>query len=135
MIELAKKNNPTARFAVMDSRNIAELEDKYDGIVCGFCIPYLSKADSDRLIANCSGLLKQGGLLYISFVEGDYHKSGFQTGSSGDRTYFYYHNLEVLTQQLQESYFEDIRVLKVEYKRTEGTGDTHTIVTAKRKAI
>jgi trans-aconitate methyltransferase len=42
MIELAKKNNPTAKFAVMDSRQINRLETKYDGIIGGFCLPYLS---------------------------------------------------------------------------------------------
>jgi trans-aconitate methyltransferase len=43
MIELAKKNNPTASFAIMDSRHISDLETKYDRIVCGFCLPYLSQ--------------------------------------------------------------------------------------------
>lgn len=42
MIELAKKNNPTAYFDVMDSRHIGELTDSYDAIICGFCLPYLS---------------------------------------------------------------------------------------------
>ncbi|TCV19528.1 hypothetical protein EDC17_100450 [Sphingobacterium alimentarium] len=42
MIELAKKNNPTAHFDVMDSRHIGELTDSYDAIICGFCLPYLS---------------------------------------------------------------------------------------------
>ena len=39
MIELAKMNNPTASFAIMDCRQIDELETKYEGIVCGFCYP------------------------------------------------------------------------------------------------
>ena len=45
MIELAKKNNPTADFKVLDSRNIDKLKIEYDGIIAGFCIPYLSKVD------------------------------------------------------------------------------------------
>lgn len=31
MIELAKKNNPTAKFSIMDSRKIDEIQEKYDG--------------------------------------------------------------------------------------------------------
>lgn len=36
MIVLAKKNNPTAEFQVMDARHIHQLSQKYDGIICGF---------------------------------------------------------------------------------------------------
>ncbi|MBP8669619.1 MAG: class I SAM-dependent methyltransferase, partial [Bacteroidia bacterium] len=64
MIELAEKNNPTAKFAVMDSRQIDELKTNYDGIVCGFCLPYLSQTDSQKLIADCYNLLNENGLTY-----------------------------------------------------------------------
>ena len=57
MIELAKINNPKANFAVMDSRNISEIETKYDAIVCGFCLPYLSETDSQKLIFEANYLL------------------------------------------------------------------------------
>jgi len=50
MIELAKKNNPSASFAIMDSRQISNIETKYDGIICGFCLPYLSHSDSKKFI-------------------------------------------------------------------------------------
>lgn len=134
MIELAKKNNPTARFAVMDSRQIAALETKYDGIVCGFCLPYLSYGDCTKLIEDSYRLLTDNGLIYLSFVEGDQAMSGFKTGSTGDRAYFYYHNLEALKQQLTACSFEDIAVARVEYKRTESDNEIHTILTAKKKA-
>lgn len=60
--------------------------------------------------------------------------SDFKTGSSGDRTYFYYHNLETLKQLLDEAGFEGIAITKVEYRRTENDSEVHTIVTAKKKA-
>src|SRR5690606_6951405 len=46
MIELAKRNNPTARFAVMDSRQMFTLHTQFDGIVAGFCLPYLSPTEA-----------------------------------------------------------------------------------------
>ena len=133
MIELAKNNNPTASFGIMDSRYIDEIKSKYDGIICGFCLPYLSQKDSRKLIADCYNLLNENGLIYISFVEGDPGKSDFQTGSSGDRTYFYFYNLDDLTKQLQKNNFEKIKVFKVEYKKDENEFDTHTILTANKK--
>lgn len=133
MIELAKANNPTANFAVMDSRKIDETDLKYDGIICGFCLPYLSQTDCRKLIADSYKLLNENGLLYLSFVEGEPSKSEFQVGSSGDRVYFYYHNLNDLKTQLIESKFGELQTFKVEYKKSETEIDTHTVLTAKKK--
>jgi len=133
MIELAKKNNPTASFATMDSRKIDKIETKYDGIVCGFCLPYLSNSDSYKFINDCHNLLNDEGLIYLSFVKGDYSKSDFQVGSNGDRSYFYYHTLNDLNTQLAENNFEEDIIFNVEYKKTENDIDIHTIIIAKKK--
>ena len=132
MIELAQKNNPSANFATMDSRQIGKLNKKYDGIVCGFCLPYLSQKDSIKLISDCNKLLNENGILYLSFVEGDPNKSDYQIGSSGDRTYFYFHSLAQLNEQLDKNRFTDIKVFNVEYKRTKNQNEKHTILTAKK---
>ena len=134
MIELAKANNPTASFQVMDIRQIDQIESKFDGIVCGFCLPYLSETDCQKLIVDSYNLLDNDGMLYISFVEGDPTDSGFQTSSSGDRAYFYYHSLEKLNSLLIENHFQEIQIQKVEYKRSEDQSEVHTIITAKRKS-
>jgi len=134
MIELASRNNPKAHFAVMDNREIAAIKTKYDAIVCGFCLPYLSLADSRKLISDCYDLLNENGLVYMSFVEGDPGRSDFQTGSDGDRIYFYFYNLEDLKTQFVRNNFEELQVFKVEYKKSETQNDIHTIVTAKKKS-
>jgi 2-polyprenyl-3-methyl-5-hydroxy-6-metoxy-1,4-benzoquinol methylase len=133
MIELAQINNPKASFAVFDSRNLEQITTKFDGIVCGFCLPYLSPADILKLIYDCSNLLNKNGFIYISFVEGDPNKSGFQAGSSGDRTYFNFYKLSELKQQISENDFEEIQIFKVAYKKTAMETEMHTILTAKKK--
>jgi SAM-dependent methyltransferase len=133
MIELAKNNNPTASFAIMDCRNIDNITTKYNGIVCGFCLPYLSHTDSHKFIKDCYNLLNEDGLIYISFVEGDPNKSDFQIASSGDRSYFYFHNLDHLKTKLIESQFDEFNIFKVEYKRSESESEIHTILTARKK--
>lgn len=135
MIELAKKNNPTARFDIMDGREISNLNTKYDGIVCGFCLPYLSQNDSERLILDCYYLLHEDGLIYLSFVEGDPSKSSFQVGSSGDKIYFYFHTLDHLKRQLNKNHFSELKIFKVEYQKTETEKDVHTILIAKKKRL
>lgn len=132
MVELAKKNNPNARFEIMDSRRIDEIKTRFDGIVCGFCLPYLSQIDSRKLIFDCFNLLNVNGLLYISFVEGDPVKSGFQISSTGDRSYFYYHTLDDLTNQLIEKKFDNLKISRVEYNKPENIKEIHTIVIAKK---
>ena len=103
MIDLARLNIPRADFEVMDCRNIDRLDRLFDAIMCGFCIPYLSKEDCDKLIKDCTNLLNQSGLVYISTMEDDYSKSGFETTSfSGEnRVFIYYHQADYLTYCLQ----------------------------------
>ncbi|MFD0939381.1 class I SAM-dependent methyltransferase [Pedobacter boryungensis] len=132
MIELARKNNPQADFAVMDSREIKSLSSKYDGIICGFCLPYLSPTESNELILNAYNLLNENGLIYLSFVEGDPDKSDFKVGSGG-RVYFQFHNLDDLKTQLIKTKFAEIETFKVKYKISETDFDIHTILTAKKR--
>ncbi len=133
MIELAKKNNPTGNFSVMDSREISEIKTKFDGIICGFCLPYLSESDCEKLIYDSYNLLNKNGLIYLSFVEGLPNESKFQVRSNGDRIYFYYHNLEKLKAKLIDKEFKEIKIFKVDYKKSETEKEIHTILTAKKK--
>jgi 2-polyprenyl-3-methyl-5-hydroxy-6-metoxy-1,4-benzoquinol methylase len=133
MIELATTNNPTASFSVMDCRNISEISEKFDGIICGFCLPYLSNFETKKLIGDSKDLLNDEGFLYLSFVEGDPAKSGFQVASSGDRSYFNYHDLEIIKAQLSENLFDNLKIFKVSFKRSATETEMHTIVTGKRK--
>ena len=75
MIDLAKKNNPKIEVQVLDCRNLKTISNKFDGIICGFTIPYLSKLDCLKLISDCNNLMIEEGTLYVSFVSGEYEKS------------------------------------------------------------
>lgn len=132
MIELAKSNNPSAEYAVMDCRQIKNLNEKYDGIIGGFCLPYLSQTETNELISTSYDLLNDNGLLYLSFVEGDPDKSDFKIGNYG-RVYFYYHTLGNILSQLKRFTFDEIKTFEVQYKISETEFEIHTIVTAKKK--
>jgi len=132
MIELATVNNPSAKFEVMDIRKIDTIKDEFDAIVCGFCLPYLSKKDCSKLIADAKSLLSSKGILYLSFVEGDYDESGFISGSNGNRTYFYYHNLEFIENELALNAFIKTKQIKVAYGKNNGEEETHTILILKK---
>ncbi|WP_194768381.1 class I SAM-dependent DNA methyltransferase [Tamlana sp. I1] len=131
MIALAEKNNPSAKFVVMDTRLIGELTDKYHGIIAGFCLPYLSQHECEMLICNSNTLLYKDGVLYLSFVEGNPKDSNFKSGNAG-RVFFYYHRLQTIEFQLENNGFSVLEIINVPFKTSETTSETHTIIVAKK---
>ena len=133
MVALAKKNNPLAGFEVLDSREIDSLTEKFDAIICGFCIPYLSQTDCEKLIVDCKNLLKKAGILNLSFVAGDYNGSGFIARSSGDKVYFQYHNLDTLEKELKANSFATEEIFLKKYTKADGVEEEHTIILLKKQ--
>jgi len=131
MIDLARQNNPTADFKVMDCREVNCISERFNAIICGFCLPYLSKEDCKKFIKDCSLLLKKDGQFYLSVAEGNYEKSGFQTGSTGDKTYFYYYQEEFLIEELEKNGFVDIELIKKIYPRGKEE-EIHLILMSKK---
>jgi 2-polyprenyl-3-methyl-5-hydroxy-6-metoxy-1,4-benzoquinol methylase len=132
MVHLAEKNNPTARFSIMDARHIDQLNTKFDAIICGFCLPYLSKSDAAKLIEDCAGLLNPGGILYFSAIEGPYERSGYEAGSSGDKTYVYYHPTNNLQEQLDKNGFALQNLIRKSYQKSGGEESIHAIFIARK---
>lgn len=128
MIELAQKNNPNADFKVLDCRDVLKLDRCYDGIIMGFCIPYVTPEDLRQLLADCFQILHPEGVLYISFVAGEAAQSGYKTSNTGSRVYFHYYEKNVLNDLLVQSGFETVLQMEVEYTPTE----MHTIFITKK---
>lgn len=132
MIELAKKNNPTANFAVMDCREIDSIQDTFEGIMIGFCLPYLNPEESNKLVKDCSVLLNKEGVLYISYVAGEESQSGLKTSNTGDSVYFNYHQTEKLQEQLISNGFEITESFEVPYP-TADSSEMHQVICAIKK--
>jgi len=130
MVELAKVNNPTASFYVMDSRKVSGINQQFDAIMCGFCFPYLSKEDVANFIVDARYLLKKGGILYISTMEDDYEKSGFQTSSAGDQVYIHYHQFEYISHHLGANGFNIIEIKRKAFPQEKGLPTTDLFVFA-----
>lgn len=128
MIQLAMANNPNANFKLMDVRQIHQLKFTYDGIIAGFCIPYLSAEETHQLISSAYNLLHSNGVLYLSFVEGDAMQSGFKSNSQGDQVYFHYHQLAVLKADILKLGFKEPQIFMVDFPRSATEKEVHTIM-------
>lgn len=130
MVSLTQQNCPSVKTMVLNSSDINKLNTPFHGIMIGFCLPYISKEDCAKLIKDCAKLLHKNGILYMSFVEGDYEQSGFQSGRTGDRVFFYYHDLKYIQQQLTNVGFSILDVIHKVFNRSETVSETHTILIA-----
>ena len=93
MIEIARMHLPDVDFRLMDVRDILSLPEKFDAVMCSFCLPFLSTMDAQKLIADSAELLNREGVIYICTMEGNESDAGFEaTSFSGEtKIYFNYH--------------------------------------------
>jgi trans-aconitate methyltransferase len=132
MIKLAAINNPEAEFQLMDCRDIDKMNKRHEGVVLGFCLPYLSKEESLQLVNKAAKILTRGGVLYLSTMEDDYSKSGIQKSSSGDEIYMHYHQADYLENAIKESNLKIVSLTRLTYSATDGTPVTDLIIIAQK---
>lgn len=135
MIELARKAIPEVDFRVMDVRDILSIPEKFDAVMCSFCLPFLSKDDAAKLIADCSSLLNPGGLIYLSTMEGDENRAGFEkTSFSGDsEIYFNYHIQSDLQETFEKSGFNVLKLDRQDYQEPDGSVTDDLIFIAEKQ--
>jgi 2-polyprenyl-3-methyl-5-hydroxy-6-metoxy-1,4-benzoquinol methylase len=133
MIDLARLNNPTAEFQLMDCRHLSSLHQQYDAIMCGFCLPYLSAQEAIQLIINAAGLLTAKGVIYISTMEADdKNTSGIKKTSAGNEIYIHYHKADYLTDALVNNGFKIIAHQRIDYPNSENKEATDLVIIANK---
>ncbi len=131
MVELARANNPGAKFDQMDCRKINSLKTTFDAVVCGFCLPYLNEVETRQLIVDIEKLLNKEGILYLSTIEANYNNSTYKKASTGDEVFMHFYS-EKFLRLLMESINLTITYLhRVAIINDEETNDV--IIIAKKK--
>ncbi len=135
MIELARRNNPSVDYILMDCRKIKEIDKTFDAVMCSFCLPSLSEKEVSHLISDIAVIAKAGAVCYFSTMEGDYGKSGFEkTSFSGeDEIFIYYHCEEFLRKEFRVNGFELIEFCRKLYPEADGSFLTDMILIVKKK--
>ncbi len=127
MLELCKEFVPSAQTQVLDARELQKLNGKFDGIIAGFCLPYLSEVEVEKLCFDAHYLLNPYGILYLSFVEGNPSASGFQQNSYGDGMLFYYHDTQKIKTILEKHYVL-IKEFSIDYEHDENNRSVHKVL-------
>lgn len=131
MLALAQANNPGARFMLLDCRALSQLEQKYEGIVAGFVLPYLTRVETRALICAAAGRLLPGGVLYLSTMEDSYRCSGPRRSSAGDEIFMHYYEGRWLRAVLGREGFSLELEERKRYPGSDGTEVTDLLLVAR----
>lgn len=135
MIALAEKNVKTVQFKVMDARNINTLKQSYDGIIAGFCLPYLSQKDGYTFLENSYNLLKKSGVLYVSYIEGNDLNSQYISAAAPNKgqMHMYYHNSHKMLSKLKLIGFEHVETFTEKAEKPSGQTEVYTILILRKQ--
>lgn len=133
MLRLAARNNPGLRCQRLAAHEIGQLTEPFEAVVAGFCLPYLAPAEAAQLTRDAATRLTPGGLCYLSFIEGEAARSGFELASNGQTgAYVYYHPTAAIRADLAAAGFGLLAELRKPYQRANGQQDTHCILLGRR---
>ncbi|MGS0679711.1 class I SAM-dependent methyltransferase [Shewanella sp. 125m-7] len=110
MLKLAKQNNPQVEVMLLDSRELNRLDERFDAIMCGFCLPYLNQLEALALIADAAQRLTANGVIYISTMEGNDQAAREDISSDGDQMFTYFHQGDALLSALEAAGFSIIDI-------------------------
>jgi predicted TPR repeat methyltransferase len=132
MVELAREAVPLAHFAVHDCRHLADLQRRFDGIICAFGLPYLSREEAGGFIRAAGQALDPGGVLYLSTMLGRSEDSGFERCSTGDQVYINYYTEDEVIRSLQGCGFTLLKQRRIPSPSAAPKATTDLIIIAKK---
>jgi ubiquinone/menaquinone biosynthesis C-methylase UbiE len=135
MLKLARLNIRHSEFTRLDMNDLDKLNDRFDCIICGFGLPYLSSTEAAIFIKKAYNLINKEGFLYISSMEGENRKSGFETTSfsNGRKIFINYHKAEEIIKTLVASGFQIIKRFSKKYPEEDGTFSEDFILISKKQ--
>ena len=121
MIKLARKNVPGAEFECQDIRKINFENNQFDMIIAAFCLPYLYNEEAADFIKKTSGFLKNGGILYVSTMEGDGNRFETTSFCRDHEMFFNYYNEDFLLDVFKDNNLNVEHYIRQEYPESDGS--------------
>lgn len=135
MIDLARKNNPGARFLVYDAMLIDQLESRFDAVIIGFLFPYLSIDQVELFLFKVWEKLNENGLVYLSTMEDLYENSRLKSSSTGEEVFMHYYEASFLIRLMEQIGFQIISTHRQPFAVSETESDTDLIIIARKRSF
>ncbi|MEZ4755730.1 MAG: methyltransferase domain-containing protein [Flavobacteriales bacterium] len=132
MVERARQHCPEARFMQQDARQVEPSLGLFNGVVCGFLLPYLSEPDAQAFFHTVNRLLAPQGSFYLSTMEDDPAKSGMKAASSGkyEAIHQQFYQAEQLQQLLRTAGLRTVHMERASYPDARGENVTDLLLLA-----
>ncbi|HVO28738.1 MAG TPA: class I SAM-dependent methyltransferase [Candidatus Paceibacterota bacterium] len=130
MIQIAKREAPSAKFFVMDMSDSPELQrkinKKFDGVFIQAALLHISKDKAFAVLAGLVTILKPGGYLYVAVKGSHPGEKDEAIVKENDYGYEYERFFSYFTKEEIEKYFDDLK-FGICYESPAGPGKTKWI--------
>lgn len=123
LIALAERRAPTARFEVMNMRDVARLTERFDGVYAKASLLHIPRSEACGVLGGLVSVLKPNGLIYIAVKEAKAGKKLEEFKVENDYGYEYTRFFSYFTFADLEAYLNALG-LKVVSKRVKRAGNT-----------
>ena len=115
-----------------DARQVEPSLGLFNGVVCGFLLPYLSEPDAQAFFHTVNRLLAPQGSFYLSTMEDDPAKSGMKAASSGkyEAIHQQFYQAEQLQQLLRTAGLRTVHMERASYPDAHGENVTDLLLLA-----
>jgi SAM-dependent methyltransferase len=132
MLEVARKAIPEAEHLLLDMRAVGTLAQQFHGVVCAFGLPYLDQRTAADFLRDAAARLLPDGALYLSTMEDDPAKSGWEGPSEDRRIMMNYHLAKDLDTVLRSAGLSTINLERVSYTDANRKPVTDVMITSQR---
>lgn len=111
MLEIAARNIPSGEFRKMNALEIDKLNENFDGVICAFCLPYISEAEVLEFMKKVSEILNPNGAIYLSTMIADTYTCRLIGPSTGGdlRLSTHFHTRNFIKKNLLENGFSVVQ--------------------------
>ncbi len=131
MLNLAQTAVPKGQFY---KRSIIDFTNgkKYYAVIIGFGIPYLNEEQTDACISNAIQNTKEGGYVYVSFMEGSGSRLEKTSFGGGCDFLLHYYTKEYIIQLLEKSGMKILKEFELAYKENDGSITNDIVLIGKK---
>lgn len=120
MLKIAQKYIPNAIFVCDNAINF-DLNEKFNAVLSGFVMPYLTSEEVILHIENINAHLEKNGFLYMSFMNGEKITQETPSFNKDVTLTVHYHNQNKIEKILREKGFEILKKENLEYIESDGS--------------